>query len=1660
MSNIIDSNVVELEFNNAKFESGVKTSMSTLDKLKEKLNFSSVSDGLSRIGDNIKSMSFGSLATAADTVSGKFSALEAVAVGALMRIGSQIVSTGEKMIKSLTVDPIMDGYNEYELKLGSIQTILMGAKDANGLAVTLGQVNSKLAELNTYSDKTIYSFKDMTSNIGKFTNAGVDLDTSVKAIQGVANVAAVSGANANEASRAMYNFSQALSSGAIKLIDWKSIENANMATVDFKQSLIDAAVAMGTLEAAEEGMYKVRNENTAGQTFKDSLSATKAFNDSLSAQWMTTEVLTTTLQAYSTDIREMTKYEIEAYETKLKSLGFTEEQIKRYEELGQKAFDAAQEVKSFSQLMDTLKEAVGSGWATTFELIFGDFKEAKALWTDVNNVVSGIIDSQADARNAIVKAWKDAGGRTDLIEGIGNLYNSISRVLEVAKNSFLNTFDGLKSSTIVDTLTNITSGFKNFSETIRNFTDNNSNIVKIYEFFKGISSVLKIGYDVIKEFAWGIKEVATSALGGLSDVFGKLFEKFGAGWMKDIIGNGGNFLDILSKIGLSLTDFKNKVEESGKIHEVAEKVVKAILSIPEKLTPVVEKIKWVAGEIQNAFNKLKEKFEEFANSPIAEKLIRLKNKLKEAFEGISEAIRNLFEKKTDDELDKNGSGRTFEPLYQALKKTADAADTLKVKLEPIKKVFTAVKIVILGLWEALKAFAPSLVNAGVAVMNSVKVFFNSFLDAAGNVDINKIVDFVNSLINSGIAIKLFGFFKNLKEGTDFLADTESIGDKLKSIFDPVTDCFESLQDKIKSDSFMSLAIAIGVLSASLILLSGVDTDKLQNALMTMTAGLGDMVAVGKILGKGDKTTILAIATATIEMAAAMLIFAIAIRIIAGLDANQLFVAVGVMTSLMMAITLLGSYVRSNIQDLSLAGKGMIEFAAAVLILSIAVKSLASLSLEELITGLGGVMALLLALMVFTSRISDKNISGSGAALMGIAASLVIMAVAVRIVGGMDFGSMITGLFALAIGLGGIALLIEALPNGATMLAIGAGLLLVSGAIITISLALKLLSTINLVDMGTAILGLGSALAILAVVIAFMQGSGAISGAAAIFVVSAALIALSVAMKILGSMSLAEVGISLLALVGSLVALGLTAALLGPLVPIILSLAGSMALFSISLALFGVALMTIGAGLGAIGAGVAALGVGLTAGIIGLLGVIPGLVKVIEELIVAVVLALKNSIVVIGEALIAIGLVLCDILIQLIPPLLKVIDVFLQALADYLPNIVVSILEFIVYLLQALYQQIPALVEWLFAVIDQLMEAGQQLIPKLVQWSIDIMVAIIGGLGIGLAENAPRIKEAMVEFFYGLIVLVCEIFGIHSPSTVFKDIGINLLMGFLNGIKSMVSTVISAIHDFVTGIINKIKSRANEFKEKGKELIEKMKTGIVSKISEVKEKAKELVDRFKEGITSKIEDAKEMGRNLINGLVDGIKGAAQNVVDSVKGVASDAIAGAKNLLGIHSPSRVFAEIGKFMDLGMVQGLNQYSNRVIDASEGVGNDAVEAFKDSLNYDFIQDLNNPVIKPTMDLSEIQNGVSAIDGIIGEKTYGLASRINLDGMTNQDLVAMSNESVSKDIMSLRGDVSDLAAAIKRMKIVMDSGTVVGELVADMDRALGNRAVLVGRGI
>ena len=414
MSKEVEQRVVEMRFDNRQFESNVSTTMSTLDKLKQKLNFSGAGKGLDEVGSSAKKagQSITPLGNAVETVQAKFSALQVIGVTALANITNSALNAGKRIVSALTIDPIRTGLEEYETQINAVQTILANTQSKGS---TLEDVNAALDELNKYADQTIYNFTEMTRNIGTFTAAGVDLEKSVTSIKGIANLAAVSGSTSQQAATAMYQLSQALAAGRVSLMDWNSVVNAGMGGEVFQTALIRTAQVMGT--GVDEAIKKYG-------TFRESLTK---------GQWLTAEVLTETLTQLSG-----------AYtEADLIAQGYTKEQAKQIVELAETAVGAATDVKTFTQLVDTTKEAIQSGWTQSWEIIIGDFEQAKELWSGIAQIIGDFVQGVSDARNSLLESvfGSNWDKMTKQIEGAGISLDDFNTELEKTARAKVSNFD-------------------------------------------------------------------------------------------------------------------------------------------------------------------------------------------------------------------------------------------------------------------------------------------------------------------------------------------------------------------------------------------------------------------------------------------------------------------------------------------------------------------------------------------------------------------------------------------------------------------------------------------------------------------------------------------------------------------------------------------------------------------------------------------------------------------------------------------------------------------------------------------------------------------------------------------------------------------------------------------------------------------------------------------------------------------------------------------------------------------------------------------------------------------------------------------------------------------------------------------------------------------
>ncbi len=1375
MSKTVDERVVEMRFDNKQFEQNVQTSLSTLDKLKRSLNLDGAAKGLENVNSAAKNCNMSGLTSAVETVHAKFSAFEVMAVTALANITNSIINTGKQMLHSLTIEPISQGFEEYELKMGSIQTIMMST------GASLEEVNGYLNELNTYADRTIYSFADMTSNIGKFTNAGVKLEDAVMAIQGVSNEAAISGANANEASRAMYNFAQALSAGYVKLIDWKSIENANMATVEFKTQLLEAAVAAGTVEKTADGMYRVLTENNQGSTMDDAIDATKNFNDSLQYQWMTTEVLVNTLRDYADETTD----------------------------IGKRAFAAAQDVKTFTQLMDTLKEAVGSGWAMTWEILFGDFEEAKTLWTSLSNSIGGFIDAQSDARNSMLQGWKDMGGRTALIEAAKNAFEGLASVVKPISEGFREIFPPMTA----ERLYNITNALKEFTSHLKLSDSASANLKST---FKGIFAVLDIG------------KQAFSAL------FNAIFPLFGG-----LDNLGGGILKITGSFG----DWLVNLDEVIKKNDVFNKAIQG----------VIEFVKKAGEEFKNFAKAIQEKF----NLP---SLDEIKQSLKEFLSMIKEKIQlpgleliHITLERIHTRMSQVGesAGNMKSGVMSAVNALGDALSKCKL-LDLLQSIWNAAKTIVGGITNALGNLIGALV------------------DKLGNANFSGMIDFFNSLALGGLAVGINGgiggFFDNL---IDMASKITSPIEKISGILDGVKDCLSSFQKDLQAKTLIKIAEAIAILAASIFVIALIDSDKLSASLGAITVMFADLIGAMAIFEKlgGSQSKG---AGNLIAFAAAILVLSSAVKKMADLSWEELaagLVGVGVLLAELDAFMATAKFSKGSMTTAT----GMVIMAAAIKILASVASDMAGLSWEEMAKGLVGVGALLAEVDIFlnTAKFSGKamttatgivilsaalkilasvckdfgqmqwseigkglasvgalllevaaftkltgnakHVISSGLALIEIAAAMKIFASAMSDFSRFSWEQIAKGLVAMGGALAGVAIATKLMPKN--MVGIGTGLVIVAASMEIMANVLSKMGSFSWEQIAKGLVTMGGALAELAIGLNFMKGT--LGGSAAMLVAASALAILTPVLSILGAMSWESIAKGLVSIAGAFTVLGVAGAVLTPLVPTILGLSGAFALIGVGVLAIGAGLLAAGTGLSALAVGFTALAAAGAAGataivasltviITGVAGLIPVVIEKIGEGLIALCKVIAAGAPSIGEAVKAVVLSLVDVLVECVPEIadgaLALLDGVLAALVAYTPSIVDSIFQFLIGVLEGIARNLPGLIK---AAIDVLMSFFAGIADALAGIDVDVLLKGIVGIGllsaimIALSAVASLVPGAMAGVL-GMGAVIAELALVLAAIGGLAQIpGLSWLIGEGGKLLQGIGT---AIGQFIGGIV--------------------------------------------------------------------------------------------------------------------------------------------------------------------------------------------------------------------------------------------------------------------
>ena len=1545
----IDERVVSLKMNNKQFLSAIKESASSMDRLKESLKMEGAANGLKRVGEIAKNTTLGDLARSAVDAASNMSVMQGIGITALGGIGAAAISAGKSMLQSF-IQPAIDGFHEYETQINAVQTILANTSQ-NG--TTLDQVNAALDELNSYADKTIYNFTEMTSAIGTFTVAGVGLEDATASVKGFSNMAALSGANATQAAQATYQLAQAMSSGVVKLQDWMSLEHAGIAGKQFQDALIETSRIMNT--GVDAAIEKQGN-----------------FRLSLQEGWLTSEVMMQTLKVMTNDLSE----------AQIMEMGYSEEQAHKMKQLAQAAGDSATQIRTFSQMIGTWGEALGSGWAETWRILIGDFNQAQTLFTSVGNWVSGAIGDMSRARNDFLKGFVDLGGRDEILRSMLNIFQAMIKVLGQIGTAFRRVF--LNASP--EGLYKIVKAFADFTEKLiitNNFAD------KLEWTFTGLFSVFHIFATIIGEVAQVIFTVASHIIGALfpafsginsgvfqiTKVLGKAifwfdqwFTKLDLGgkllklllppidlvgkaikWVVDAIHSfiiwldfgskvtnlGNSLKGLASKFGLIRDALKNSVIgreftaaidsiKSGidtaktKMHEfgqsVGDKLKAKLLSGKSALSDYFKGFDFNGMTSSEAIiASLSAKFDELGQKlKISEKVQWLKEKLIELKDAIVEAWNAVQNSSVWDHLGKsfsdiggkikevalafqewvNGNSAVKEKAKeaasavsgvgsaaaQAAKETGQAAkeNFLKKWFEDIKQVARAVHLP--ELFDTIKqkfqefkdfvteTFAPK-------VKDAVKNAFGAVGEALGNANDNlKSYDMGKILVGAiggGVLIAFTRWINSFKKNFDKIGD---VADKLGNVFDKLGGVLEAFEQKVKAKALLTIAIALGVLAGALILMSLVPAPKLLVTLAVLKflfKMMDDMLeSMTKMVAfKNDSVRIVGM---LIALGAAMVLMATAVRILAGMDLKGAVIGMAAMKVLMMTM----QEFMTKMAETEGVEKGagiLLALAASCVILSLAVYTLGSMNTGKAVQGVVTLAAVVAILAGFMMLVSKDPYMGKGALLLlSLAVSCNILVSAIWMLGTMNTGKLLQGVLALGVIIAALsaALVVAGRSNArgaASMFAMAAAVTALVGAV-------YLLGSMSIGTLAKGLISLAIGLAILATSMA--AASAFQNGAVALGIASVSFILLAGALKQLSTITWAELAIGLVALAGGFAVLLIASA-------VAQTVAVGLVLLTAALLAIGLALLPISIGMAAFAA---VLGICATTGAAAFLVLTEGLKQ------------------------------LGAILPQLAIDLANAIANFIITLGAKAPELAVAMAQLLGAIIYAINANIPGIVATLFILIQAM-----------------------------LTELANHAYE----------------FGAK---------GAEILANFLNGIADNIGKVIDAATNVIINFLDGIARNGPKIIDKGLWTVLQLLRGVRDAITKYSAQFRQV------GL--------EIGWAIIDGVTGGLAGKAWKIGSQLVQGAKNGISKLKNALGIHSPSRVMKEIGGYMGEGLAIGIRDEHQNIAEASTGLGKAAYNALDKALDgvNDLIEEDPSfqPEIKPILDLEELKKQAGGIGGLI----------------------------------------------------------------------------------
>ncbi len=1585
MSVEYDDKIVRMQFDNKSFESGVQTTLRSLQNLKDSLNFNNAVSGIENLTAGFQNISVDNLLSGIEQVTVKIPIIGTILDQTIRDMTKKVEGfIKDTLDKFSNIGNAKSGFGEYELQIGAVKTI----KASTGEDVAT--INKYLEELNEYADNTIYSFSDMTSNIGKFTNAGVKLEDAVAAIKGISNEAALAGASSEEASRAMYNFSQALSQGAVKYQDWRSIENANMATVGFKKELIQTALELGTIR--QEGDKYISTTTDMAGKVSNAFDATTDFNSSLSAQWMTSDVLVETLKRYTDETTAV----------------------------GKEATDAATRVNTFTQAIGAIVEDLGSNWTESWKYIIGDFEEATEMWTKFKDAVSGFFKPAADARNEMLKFWSqnrsgseetvevtedatekykelfdvahagwmgdygvgeervkaltEAGydyaevqgiidkmvagevtswedvaelqkqaakeannqaaaesdqmsGREMFLKGISNLWTTFSGIVNSMRGAWKEVFPPMTGQRLVEMS-------KAFMELTEKMVPSEETLDNLRRTARGVFSILSIGMTIVKAVVKG---------------FGAMFKAISEAQGEK---SGGGILGLLASIGDLIFGFDQLLKETGILETIfttTGKVIGIIIgTILDGIGSIIDAIVDLASAFKDFIGEnidldgLVTPFED-ADDDISNVAVNIAttiaNFAKIPLDGIATLISNI----------KNAFG----PLSKVGEFLSKVGDFFKTGWEKIKSVFSTI----------VQILSP--------VIDLIK---DKVVELTGSMSFDDLVD---KLKKGGILVilgQVIAFMHNMnKDSKKFGKLIDGFGDMM----DAIKEKSEALTAAVKAKAIFTIAMSIALLAGTVIMLGMFSWD-------TITRGLSAfgiiLLELEKTINAIDAKELTKVARVLMALGLSMIFIAASVKILGGMSFDDAMLGIGMLGIILGELVIAVNKVNSS-GNLDKVSRTLISLSTSIFLLIVPIIALAFLPEEQIKHGL---FMLGIVLAELTATIDGMKVNGNldkvSRTLLTLATSITLLMVPLLLLAFLPEEQINRGVGMLALVLGEIVAALDfsklgTVKDGTTKL-----LWAIVAAIIVVTIVINNLGSM---DMKTLAQGYVAAVLVAGLLAALMTMLGKVNLGGykeaknmikVLGAISAALLVMTGIVSYIADMGLEKAAVG----IGGLLAI--YALLIGSIY--LMAKAFQNPQFSNGAKAFGAVLLSIGGAFFLFGTGVLAF---------------------VEAM------KLLNETDFDGDLLEKFAL-----------------------LAAIVPSFVAG---FVGGLIGGIIGAVPAVIDGMFTAINMILSHLADNIDEFVQNIFDILFAVLFGGLTKLQENAYELTDKLFE-------ILDEVFRAISDNQEeikeWASIMTETVASIIDGIADNIDSVVDAVINFISELATALTKKEKEIRDAIKDFIESLVLIIGGLFMDlIGTPFMEVGSRIVVAVTRGFVDA---ANGLISFIMDGLVDIVNDLIDDANDLipgdaldidnwdppwygktdylkypdwAQEPLATGGRIVGEAGPELLSQVAGKTQVTPLT---NQY------AKQGT----LDVFGEMLNQERMI---------AASAENISNGLSAQNKLIVESAY-------------------DDSKLMERVNSMEKSITILGKEITNIGVYLDGKALVGQIVGPMDEALGARAI------